>query len=265
MLINHKNIALTGASGGLGQALAHQLALQGANLILVGRNQTALKKLQQSLPHSDRHSLAVADITKQKDRDDLVAFLQSVRGGLDILINNAGVSEFGFISQLSIDTIEHQLQTNLLSPILLCKALVPFLAQKPAAAIINIGSSFGSIGFPGFTSYCASKFGLRGFSEALRRELADTSIKVSYIAPRATKTRINSSQVVSMNKKLGNKMDDPELVAKIILRSIQTRTGRDTYIGWPEKLFVRLNSIWPRLVDGNLRRQLSTIRQFAES
>lgn len=265
MRIDQKNILLTGASGGLGRELARQLAMEGARLILVGRHSPALENLRQSLPHSDRHCVIAADITVADDLMRLVKFTQSLPGGLDVLINNAGVSEFGFITHLSAETIDHQLRTNLTVPILLSQALIPLLAKKRAAAIFNIGSSFGSIGYPGFTGYCASKFGLRGFSEALRRELADTGIQVGYIAPRAIDTRINSSQVISMNKKLGNKMDDPEWVAKIILRSIKSRAGRDTYIGWPEKLFVRLNSIWPRLVDGNLRRQLSTIRQFAES
>ena len=112
---------------------------------------------------------------------------------------------------------------------------------------VNIGSGFGSIGFAGYSGYSASKFALRGFTEALRRELADSSVRVGYLAPRATVTDMNSEQVVAMNKELGNKMDTPESVAEeflSLLKSDQT----ERYIGWPERFFVKLNSLLPGVV-----------------
>lgn len=142
--------------------------------------------------------------------------------------------------------------------------LLPLLRQQGRALVVNLGSTFGSIGYPGFTAYCASKFALRGFSEALRRELADTLVKVLYFAPRATQTGMNGAQVVAMNDELNVAMDDPHSVALQLLAAIR-REEEERYLGWPEKLFVRLNSLLPRLVDQALRKQLPIIQRFARS
>lgn len=128
--------------------------------------------------------------------------------------------------------------------------------------VVNIGSTFGSIGYPGFAAYCASKFALRGFSEALRRELADTRVKVMYIAPRATRTSMNEQSVVAMNDELKVAMDEPAWVAAAVVAAIG-REREELYLGWPEKLFVRLNSLLPRVVDQALRKQLPIIQRFA--
>lgn len=263
MNLANKNVLLTGASGGLGQALAMVLAAAGAKLILLGRRESVLEELRSGLPNADAHAIVAADIVSEQGRERVINFCRSVRGGVQVLINNAGVSEFGFLTQQSERSIARQMATNLLAPVLLTRRLIPFLAAQTESLIVNVGSSFGSIGFPGFSSYCASKFGLHGFSEALRRELADTAIKVIYVAPRAIRTAINSPAVETMNKALGNAMDDPALVARIIHQAMQKKSGGDVLIGWPEKLFARLNGLWPALVDAALRRQLPLIRQFA--
>ena len=142
--------------------------------------------------------------------------------------------------------------------------LLPLLREQPRALLVNLGSTFGSIGYPGFATYCASKFALRGFSEALRRELADTHIKVLYVAPRATRTAMNSVEVVAMNDALKVSMDDPQAVAAQIVQAIMAER-EELYLGWPEKLFVRLNSLLPRLVDQALRKQLPVIKRFARA
>jgi len=152
---------------------------------------------------------------------------------------------------------------NLVVPIQLCQSLLPLLEAQPEAAIVNIGSTFGSIGHPGFSTYCATKFGLRGFTESLRRELADTSVKVFYIAPRATKTDMNSKAVVELNRELGNAMDEPAIVVNEVIRLLKTRRAGDYFLGWPEKLFVRINGLLPRVVDNAIGKQLAAIKRLA--
>jgi len=132
---------------------------------------------------------------------------------------------------------------------------------RPQGQIVNIGSIFGSIGYPGSTVYCASKFGIRGFSEALNRELMDTNVKVRYFAPRATKTAINNEQVVAMNNALGTKMDSADYVANEFVAFLQSANLRQ-YLGWPEKLFVRVNSLIPNIVDKSIFKQLPIIKHF---
>ena len=261
MELRGKTVLLTGASGGIGQAIALQLAAAGARLVLVARNTARLATLQAELvaKHPADHQIFSADLTKEQERQDLLAFVRD-QHGIDLLINNAGISQFGLVAQQDYAT---QLSTNLLMPMLLTQTLLPELQRKSAAMIVNVGSAFGSIGYPGFTGYSASKFGLRGFTEALKRELSDSAVQVLYFAPRATDTSINSDAVVAMNRELGNQSDSPALVAEALVQQIQQNQAR-RFIGWPEQLFVRVNAVLPGIVDKALAAKLAVIRRYAQ-
>ena len=261
MELRGKTVLLTGASGGIGQAIALQLAAAGARLVLVARNTARLATLQAELvaKHPADHQIFSADLTKEQERQDLLAFVRDQQG-IDLLINNAGISQFGLVAQQDYAT---QLSTNLLMPMLLTQTLLPELQRKSAAMIVNVGSAFGSIGYPGFTGYSASKFGLRGFTEALKRELSDSAVQVLYFAPRATDTSINSDAVVAMNRELGNQSDSPALVAAALVQQIQQNQAR-RFIGWPEQLFVRVNAVLPGIVDKALAAKLAVIRRYAQ-
>lgn len=257
MQLNHKTILLTGASGGIGQALARQLANEGVRLLLCSRKPQTTVSLTST--HDNRD--IAADISTANGRQAVIEACSDV-GGIDALINLAGVLDFGLFQTQSPKLLEQAVITNMLAPMLLCQQLLPMLGQRPEAAILNVGSIFGSIGHPGFVSYCASKAGLKGFSEALARELADSKICVSYIAPRATATPMNSAGVNALNKALGNRSDSPEYVATQIVE--QLRAGqRLRYLGWPEKFFVRLNSLFPGVVHDALAKKLDIVREHA--
>jgi short-subunit dehydrogenase len=265
MDIREGHIVLTGATGGIGRAIAGKLAAAGASLVLVARNEERLQKLLDELGR-DRHLSVAADLTEDEGRRRVVDACRAVENpGIGLLINAAGINEFGLFEKQSAQSLRDLLDVNLLSPILLSLELLPLLQQRERGRIVNIGSTFGSIGYPGFSGYCASKFGLRGFTESLRRELADTGVRVSYVAPRATRTDLNSASIVAMNDELGTAMDDPELVAEEVMQVIRGPANTDKYIGWPEKLFVRVNALFPGIVDNSLRKQLPVIRRFATS
>jgi len=259
MQLDNKRILLTGADGGIGAVIAKQLHEQGCKLILVGIQESKLQKLNKFM--QSHHEVFPADLTQESNRKALYNKAQEL-GGIDGLINNAGISEFTFIEQQDADALEKMININLIAPMILCQMFISMMKQKQEAVIFNMGSTFGSIGYPGFSAYAASKFGMRGYTETLRRELADSHIKVMYLAPRATKTPINSSSVVKMNEKLGNAMDDPKVVADALITMLQ-KNQTTRYIGWPEKLFVRLNSLFPKIVDNALRGKLSVIRDYA--
>ncbi len=262
MDIRDKYIVLTGATGGIGRAIARKLSSEGARLILVARNGQRLAALVDELD-GNNHTAVPADLNQRQGRQRVVEACNMV--GVSLLINSAGINEFEMFEKQSPDAIQNLLEINLLSPILLTQELLPLIAKQQDGRIINIGSTFGSIGYPGFSTYCASKFGLRGFTEALRRELADTNTRVSYVAPRATRTDLNSDCVIAMNDELGTAMDDPALVADEVMQVIHGSSRNDKYIGWPEKLFVRVNALFPGIVDNSLRKQLPTIRRFARN
>lgn len=249
---------LTGASGGIGAAIATELAPRCAYLILVGRNRGALEALQRELKGCPVH-LVCGDLTEPAT---LAAIASAARGlgGIDLLINNAGVSHFHAFDSQPSDAIGAMLATNLLAPMLLTRTLIPLLREAPAAQIVNVGSVFGSIGFPGFAAYCATKAGLKGFSQALRRELSDSAIRVRHFAPRATRTALNSVAVNAMNDELKTAQDSPQQVAQALLRFLDGGAWQRT-LGAKERLFTLINAMLPGLPDGAIRAQLPVIRK----
>jgi short-subunit dehydrogenase len=253
-------IVLTGAAGGIGSAVARRLAAAGAELVLSDLRAEPLERLRAGLPAERPVRLVAADVSTELGRQALVAAAREHRA--NVLINVAGINPFGFVAEQSGVELARAMTINATAPMLLSQALLPVLAERVHAQIINVGSTFGSLGFPGFSVYAASKFAVRGFSEALRRELADTGIRVQYVAPRATRTSLATDRVRAMNEELGVGMDSPEDVAAAIERALRTERA-ELYLGRSERLFVKLNALFPRLVDRFLLRQLPIVRRHA--
>lgn len=263
MKLERSRIVLTGAAGGIGRALTLALGRAGAHLALVGRRRDALEAVAAEARAAGAGAqMVIADIATAAGRAQVMEQATAALGGIDVLINNAGTLNFGPFEAEDPALIERLFQANVLAPVLLTRALLPQLLGQGQGRIVNVGSTFGSIGFPFFASYSASKFALRGFSQALRRELAGTGVGVTYIAPRATRTDFNPASVQRMNQALGNKEDTPAAVAAALVEALQ-RDRDDVYLGWPEKLFVRLNGLLPRMVDKALRKQQADMRRFA--
>jgi len=261
MKLRDKKVLLTGASGGIGRAVAQSLAQQGANLLLAGRDLSALEKLKKTLaPEGCEVDLVQLDLGCDA-LPEQISKMTRAHPDIDVLINCAGVNLFSACDVTSAEQLSHLLNINLKGVLVLTSALLPLLKQRPQAAVVNVGSTFGSIGYPGFAAYCASKFGVRGYTEALRRELAGSSVQVFYLAPRATKTTMNEQAVRDMNKALGNAMDDPEWVAEQLVKAIE-RDRFKLFLGWPEKLFVVINGVFSALVDKALIKQLPTIQTY---
>jgi short-subunit dehydrogenase len=145
------------------------------------------------------------------------------------------------------------LQANLLAPMQLTQALLPQLQRQPRAQIVFVGSALGRIGLPGFSLYTASKAGLHGFAEALRRELADTPVRVQLLAPRSTRTAFNDAATESYNRATGTASDSPQQVAQALLALIGSEAA-ERYIGWPERLGVRLGGAFPPLLDSSFKK-----------
>ena len=260
MRLSEARAVLTGASGGIGLAIAHALCASGASVLVVSRNRESLVPLLDQYPN--QVLWGGADLTFLADRRKVLAAAEAM-GGVNLLINAAGINHFAMLEQLADSDINAMLAVNISAPICLTKILLPLLKQAPSAMVVNVGSTYGSIGYPGYASYCASKFALRGFSEALRRELADTRVGVLYVAPRATRTPMNSPAAQALNDALKSNVDDPETVASAVIRAI-AGDHRDLYLGWQERFFVRLNSLLPNLVDRGLRKQLPLVRRLSE-
>ena len=266
MKIDQMNVLLTGACGGIGRAIATELTKDGASLYLIGRDEAALKDLRESLltfaSPDQQIRIDVVDLTIDSDLDQMVSRLEQLPKPINTLINNAGVTSFDLFENVAVEKIEQVIYLNTIVTMKLTHRLLPSFKTLAEARIVNVASTFAAIGFPGYSIYCASKFAVRGFSEALSRELADSHVSVGCFMPRATQTSINSSQVVALNEKLKVAMDKPEVVAKALARFLSSRRKTQA-IGWPEKLFVRLNSIFPTLVSNAIEKKLPIIKQYA--
>ncbi|WP_353572264.1 SDR family oxidoreductase [Candidatus Albibeggiatoa sp. nov. BB20] len=262
MELHNKRIVLTGATGGIGQLLAVELVKKGAKLALVGRNAERLTQLQQQLDSKQCFSI-VADLNQQNAIQTVQQQVEEKWGGLDILLNNAGKMYFGEFTQQTPDNIQQILKVNLTTPMLLTHALLPMMLKQNSGSIVNIGSVFGGLGFPYYTTYCSSKFALRGFSESLRRELKANGIKVLYIAPRAIKTAMNGGILVEVHKATKTNIDEPETVVAQIIRAIE-RDKQEVTLGQPESFFMRLNMLLPKWVDGALTKQTAIMAKFAK-
>lgn len=252
---------LTGASGGIGLQLAEQLCAAGARVLAVSHHAGPLAELRRRYPQ--QLLWACAELRTAGGRQAVVEAAWQM-GGANLLINAAGVNRFALLDQLDEQALDDLLALNITATLQLTRVMLPLLREQPHALVLNVGSTYGSIGYPGYAAYCASKFALRGFSEALRRELADTPVDVLYAAPRATRTNMNSAAATALNLALKVGMDDPRDVARAVLDAVQ-KNRSELYLGWPEKLFVRLNGMLPGLVDRALRKQLPLIRRYSDA
>ncbi len=264
MKLEETRVILTGAGGGIGSELAVRLASQGARLALMDRSESALQQTVGRIPDTAPRPLTFAvDLLDAVQRT--TAADQAIRrlGGVDLLINNAGLLSFRPFCEEDPEVINRIVQLNTLVPMQLARQLLPSMLERGSGRIVNVGSTFGTIAFAWFAAYSASKFGLRGFSEALRRELENTGVGVTYVAPRAVKTRLNSSAIYRMAEATKMNMDEPDWVAGRIVSAIR-KEAREVYLGFPESLFARINALWPRLVDGATKKQNRVMMAFAK-
>ena len=231
---------VTGAAGGIGGAIAINLARRGCHLALADRNAEALAQTAQSARASgvsvSEHVFDIADAAAIAAFPDTVV---AQHGRTNILINCAGVALGGTFAQVSLEEFAWLIEINFWSVIRMTKAFLPLLEQAHESQIVNISSLFGLIGAPGQSAYCASKFAVRGFSEALRHELelAGKNIGVTVVHPGGVRTGIakNARLAAAMPQTDIDRMagtwekllrDSPESVAEVIVAGMERREKR---------------------------------------
>jgi NAD(P)-dependent dehydrogenase (short-subunit alcohol dehydrogenase family) len=195
MKINQTTVAVvTGAASGIGRALALRLAQEGVSLAVADVRAEALDETAQMLkPAGSSPRKVTTHVVDVADKERVAAFAREVveaHGRASLLINNAGVGLFGTAEQLSIEDIEWLMGVNFWGVVHGVKHFLPILRREPQAHIVNISSVFGIVGPAGHSAYAASKFAVRGFTEALRHELAGGPVKVSVVHPGGVRTNI---------------------------------------------------------------------------
>ncbi|MFC7274196.1 SDR family NAD(P)-dependent oxidoreductase [Paractinoplanes rhizophilus] len=231
---------ITGAASGIGAALALDLAKRRAVLALLDRDAERLERVAALAREVGAGSVTtyVVDLSDGGDRLDLAAEIASRHGGVDLLINNAGVSLTGTFEQNRMADIEWLLEINLHAVIRMTKAFLPQLLARPGTHLVNVSSLFGLIGPPGQVAYATSKFGVRGFTEALRHELEPLGVGVTVVHPGGIKTNIAANARISgadpggeqaaQARKFAEKAltMPPEEAARRIVAAIQSRKPR---------------------------------------
>lgn len=185
--LDGKSVIVTGASKGLGRVIAERLARGGARVIAAARSKNRLEELSRQ---QDTIIPVVADITQADDVKRMVETAVTKTGGLDIVINNAGLGHFGRVQELTEAQWDQMLDVNLKGVFLTCKYAIPHLIRSKGH-IVNISSVAGTVTFPGGSGYCASKFGLQALSDVLTQELKKEEVKISTLCPGSIDTQFS--------------------------------------------------------------------------
>lgn len=189
MLLKNKTAVVTGGSKGIGFAIAETLINNGASVFICSRDERDLREALERLSPSGPVKGEVCDVRSEESVKAMLTACVENFGGVDILINNAGVGYFGkTVEEMSGDEFRQTLETNLFGVFYTCHHSIPLMKQRGAGYIINISSLAGQNAHPRMAAYNASKFGLNGFSEAMMQEVRHDNIKVSYICPGSVNT-----------------------------------------------------------------------------
>jgi len=247
---------ITGAASGIGAALAANLAGRGMNLALADRNPEGLA-VSAAIARANGVTVSehVLDVRDTEALEALPEAVLAVHGRVTLLVNNAGVALMGHFEQVSMDDFQWIMDINFWAPVRLTKAFLYVLQREQTAHIVNISSIFGIVGVPGNVPYCASKFAVRGFSEALRHELAGSPITLTVVHPGGIKTAIADNARLSQgidpaeaktataefNKLLKTA---PRDAAEQIAQSVLKRRGR-LLIGGDARMIDRIQRIFP--------------------
>jgi short-subunit dehydrogenase len=249
----------TGASRGIGAKTACELARRGYALVLAARSEKNLKKLETELSRYKTPVLVVPTDVRNCDQLRQLANKSLERfGAVDVLLHNAAILHPGIlVSQITSEQITEIIETNLTAPIELTRILLPSMIQRRRGHIGFVSSLCGFIGTPTVAVYSATKFALRGFASALRRELGSTGIEVSVISPGLIDTDI-IAPARDLLRGLPLKMKRPEEVAIAIAETI-TRADREIVFPKHGKLLIWLERNFPKLVDWHFETHIKKL------
>jgi short-subunit dehydrogenase len=234
MGIQNKTIVITGASKGLGRAMAIQYARQQANIIFVARTQALLKQVREEIQTLTgvTPAIIVCDISSENDVRLMMENIEEKYARVDVLINNAGIGTYRVSEQLSNHEMRNHFAVNFFGAYYCTKALLPLLKQSKSGYILNIGSLFSKIALAENSVYAATKFALAGFSEGLRRELQPFGIKVGLFLAGPMNTAFQKNKGENNLQVPGALMLDPQKVAVKLQKMIRNRRKQMILPSW---------------------------------
>jgi NADP-dependent 3-hydroxy acid dehydrogenase YdfG len=261
--LKDKVVLITGASSGFGAEAAHLFAKEGAAVVLSARRIDRLQALATKIQDEGGEALALpVDVSQRLEIEAMMQAVIEIYGHVDVLFNSAGFGRVDFLENLNPPRdIETQVAVNLLGTIEVVRVIVPYMIERRQGHIINMSSMAGMIGAPTYTVYAATKFGIRGFTEALRREVAPIGIKVSGIYPGPASTEFGEHVGAAEFRKrwkppAWTRLSSEDVARKVI--QVAKRPRRTVIMPWWFHPAIWINSLLPGLVDAVITRAFTS-------
>ena len=263
MELKGKHVLITGASSGIGEAIAKEFAAKGAVLLLAGRNVAELERVKKACAGARAVDIVRLDLSQHDALFDIAEQVLDKHGYIDVLINNAGVSQRAYARDLPFESDKFIINVDLLGTIALTKAFLPSMLARRSGHIVTISSLMGKFGTPLRSSYAAAKHGLHGFFDSLRAEIYQDNIGVLMVCPGFIRTNVSVNAIGPDGNKQGT-MDEatgkglePKVVAQKIIEALGT-DKEEIFIGGKEMIGVYLKRFAPALFSRLVRKMKVT-------
>jgi short-subunit dehydrogenase len=251
-------VLITGASQGIGRALVLHAAQRGMKVTAAARSKEMLETLAREVEAAGGEiEVVVADVTSQEDRKKMLQAAVDRFGGLDVLLNNAGIGATGHFTEADEARLRQIFEVNFFGPAELMRLAIPILEKGNKPMIVNISSAVGKRAFPARSEYSASKYALQGLSDALRAEMVRYGIDLLVVSPGLTSTNFPKNMIENKAKfpMDHNRSMTPEQVADATLRAME-KGKNDIVLTFKAKLMVLINRFFPKLVDRIMRKKV---------
>lgn len=259
MRFAHRVVWITGASSGIGEALAYAFAAQGARLVLSSRRPAELERVRRACAAPDTHVVLPLDIVRPETFPTAVSEVIEHCGRLDILVNNAGVSQRALAADASLESERALMEVNYFGPVALTKAALPALRAQPGGHIVVVSSVMGYLGTPGRSTYAAAKHALHGYFDSLRAELWRENLAVTLACPGYVRTAVSANALGPHGERHATTDRStkrgiaPERCAAAIVRAVARRRD-EVYIGGWEVAGIYLKRYFPSLLARIIRK-----------
>lgn len=253
-IFKDKVVIVTGASSGIGEAVAKEFARNGSKVVLAARSENNLKRISNEIATSNQDVIyVVTDVSKESDCRNLIAKTVEKFGSIDILINNAGISMRASFDEVELCVLHRLMDVNFWGTVYCTKYALPYLV-KNRGSLVGVSSVAGFHGLPGRTGYSASKFAMHGFLETIRIENLKKGLHVMIIAPGFTTTEIRKHALIANGQEQGESplnegsLSSPEYVAKWVLKGIRKKK-RNKLLTWYGRFTALFQRIIPDVID----------------
>ena len=257
MDLSDRLVWITGASSGIGEALAYTLSHRGARLVLSARREDVLEAVRQNCLHPDDHFVCPLDLTDPASLDDALDTVHAETGGVDVLVNNGGISQRGTAAETDMDVVRRIMEVNFFGAVHLTKGVLPAMQRRGGGHIAVVSSLVGKFGTAKRSSYAASKHALHGWFDSLRAEVYDDGIGVTIVCPGFVKTNVVQNALRADGSEVGDPDKEsgmpPEDCADTIARAIEHNKD-EIYVGGWEIIGVYAKRFVPSLFNAAIRR-----------